>query len=62
MTAALLTRTLDDDVVALLAGESSECLVCGEPVESEGERIECAACGSVLERLARPKPGQLALL
>jgi hypothetical protein len=63
MTLAVLTRTLDAELEALLAGESTECLVCGEEVEVLGGRVECAACGSVLER---PPPevieGQLALV
>jgi hypothetical protein len=63
MTTAVLTRTLDTELEALLAGEGSECLVCGEEVEIRDERVECPACGSVLER---PPPevieGQLALI
>ncbi len=55
MTTAVLTRTLDEELEALLAGETGECLVCGEPVELEGGRVECGACGSVLE----PAPGRV---
>lgn len=55
MTAAVLTRTLDQELEALLAGETGECLVCGEPVELEGGRVECGACGSLLE----PAPGRV---
>ena len=62
MTTAVLTRTLDEELEALLAGETGECLVCGEPVEVEGERAECLSCGVVFEPAPRPGPGQLALL
>lgn len=62
MTVVMLTRTLDAELEALLAGESTECLVCGEHVEAEGGRVECAACGSVLRRLRPEIEGQLALV
>jgi hypothetical protein len=62
MTLAVLTRTLEEELEALLAGELGECLVCGEPVEVERGRVECQACGSVLEPVRRPSPGQLSLL
>ena len=62
MTSAVLTRTLDEELEALLAGESCECLACGEPVEVVSGRVECAGCGSVLGPASRPKEGQLALL
>jgi len=52
---AVLTRTLDEALLALLCGDSDACLVCGELVECEGERVECPACGSVLE----PAPGEV---
>ena len=67
MTMAVLTRNLDEELLALLRGEVAECLVCGEEVEvlDEGgrERVECPGCGSVLER-PPPEviPGQLKLL
>jgi DNA-directed RNA polymerase subunit RPC12/RpoP len=62
MTAALLTRTLDEELEALIRRESDECLVCGEEVERVGERVECPSCGAVLERRREPGPDQLALL
>lgn len=50
MTAvAVLTRTLDEALEALLAGEAGDCPVCGEEVEAERGRVECAGCGSTLE-------------
>jgi uncharacterized Zn finger protein (UPF0148 family) len=49
MSPALLTKTLDDELVALLAGESDECLACGEAVAREDGLVECPACGSRLE-------------
>jgi hypothetical protein len=64
MTMTMLTRTLDEELVALLCGEVAECLVCGEEVEGGGgERFECSACGSVLERPPPEEiPGQLTLI
>ena len=62
MTVAVLTRTLDEELLALLRGESAECLVCGERVEAEAGRVECEACGSVLERRPGVIEGQLGLL
>lgn len=50
-TVAVLTRTLDEALEALLAGEAGDCPVCGEEVEAEHGRVECAGCGSVLEPL-----------
>lgn len=55
--------TLEGALLALLRGETEACLVCGEPVVGEGERVECQACGSVLEKAPREvAPGQLTLL
>jgi len=62
MTLAVLTRILDEEFLALLRGEADECLVCGEPVEAEGERVECPACGTVLEPPPAAGPGELTLL
>jgi tRNA(Ile2) C34 agmatinyltransferase TiaS len=65
MTMTMLTRTLDEELVALLCGEVAECLVCGEEVEAAGggERVECPTCGSVLERPPPEEiPGQLTLM
>jgi rubrerythrin len=63
MTVASLTRTLDEALLALLQGETDACLVCGEPVEGEEERVECSACGSVLEAAPREViPGQMTLI
>jgi hypothetical protein len=67
MTMAVLTRTLDEELLALLRGEVAECLVCGEEIElldeSGRDRVECPACGSVIER-PPPEviPGQLELI
>lgn len=62
MTVAVLTRTLDEELAAIVRGETVECLVCGELVEVERDRAECAACGAVLERRPEPGPDQLALI
>ena len=58
----MLTRTLDEALETLLAGEAGDCPVCGEEVEAERGRVECAGCGSVLERATRAAEGQLALV
>lgn len=55
--------TLEATLIALLRGETDACLVCGEPVEGEEERVECPACGSVLEPAPRKViPGQMTLI
>lgn len=54
MTAvAVLTRTLDEALEALLAGEAGDCPVCGEEAKAEHGRVECDSCGSAL---AAPPP------
>jgi hypothetical protein len=62
MTVAVLSRTLDEELAAIVRGETVECLVCGEQVEAEGDRVECPECGSSLERRSEPGPDQLALI
>ena len=55
--------TLEATLIALLQGETDACLVCGEPVEGEEERVECPACGSVLEPAPREViSGQMTLI
>jgi uncharacterized Zn finger protein (UPF0148 family) len=48
MSAAVLTKTLDEELVALVAGESDDCPACGEAVVREAGTIECPTCGSRL--------------
>ena len=48
MSAAVLTKSLDEELVALVAGESDDCPACGEAVVREDGGIECPACGSRL--------------
>ncbi len=49
MSAAVLTMSLDEELVALVAGESDDCPACGEAVVREDDGgIECPACGSRL--------------
>ena len=43
-----LHRTLEQELVALPRGVSLECLVCGEFVMREGDRLRCPECGSTL--------------
>ena len=47
-TVSPLTRTLDQEVLALLRGASLECLVCGEFVLHAGGMITCPQCNSSL--------------
>ena len=49
MSPAVLTRTLDEELQALVAGESDECPACGDAVARRGDAVVCAACGSRLE-------------
>jgi uncharacterized Zn finger protein (UPF0148 family) len=48
MSAAVLTKTVDTELVALAAGEDDECLVCGEPLAREEGVLACSVCGSRL--------------
>ncbi len=48
MSQLVLTKTLDDELVALLAGEADECPACGEALAREGAVLACASCGSRL--------------
>ncbi len=48
MSAAVLTKSLDEELVALIAGESDDCPACGEGIVREGRAIECPTCGSRL--------------
>lgn len=54
--------SLDDQLAALVRGEEGECLVCGEPVEIDGEELVCPACGSALRALPAEIDGQLSFL
>jgi hypothetical protein len=51
----MLTRTLDEELLALLRGEDDSCPVCGERVEGPAGRVECSACGSVVEEVMPPE-------
>jgi len=62
VTTAVLTRTLDEELLALLRGEDDECLVCGEHVEARVGQVECTACGSRLSAGRDPGEGQLMLI
>jgi DNA-directed RNA polymerase subunit RPC12/RpoP len=54
---ALLARTLDQELLALLRGASLECLVCGEFVQHHvGGAITCPECGSGLLPEVKAKP------
>jgi len=61
---ALLARTLDQELLALLRGASLECLVCGEFVLHRPDgTIGCTECGSGLlpEALAKPAANSVGL-
>ena len=48
MNVAPLSRTLDQELAALVRGVSLECLVCGEFVLQVKGAIACPECGSIL--------------
>ncbi len=56
-----LHRTLDQELAALARGVSLECLVCGEFVLRERDRLRCPECGSVLRAAAEKGATQLHL-
>ena len=60
MEVVALTRTLDQEVLALTRGASLECLACGEFVMRAGRGLACPECGSRLEG-GEPAAGQLGL-
>jgi Zn finger protein HypA/HybF involved in hydrogenase expression len=45
---APFTRTLDQELAALVRGASLECLVCGEFVLQVRGALACPECGSIL--------------
>ena len=45
---AVLNRTLEQELFALLRGASLECLVCGEFVMRIGASVYCSECRSQL--------------
>ena len=48
MNVAPISRTLDQELAALVRGVSLECLVCGEFVLQVNGAIACPECGSIL--------------
>lgn len=48
MNVAPISRTLDQELTALVRGISLECLVCGEFVLQLNGLIACPECGSIL--------------
>ena len=46
MNVAPLSRTLDQELLALMRGASLECLVCGEFVLRRPHAIACPECGA----------------
>ena len=54
-TVAPLSRTLEQELFALLRGASLECLVCGEFVLHRSDGIACPECGSEYGEAAQPQ-------
>jgi Zn finger protein HypA/HybF involved in hydrogenase expression len=48
MNVAPISRTLDQELAALVRGASLECLVCGEFVLQVNGAFACPECGSIL--------------
>ena len=48
MNVAPISRTLDQELTALIRGISLECLVCGEFVLHVGGALACPECGTIL--------------
>jgi Zn finger protein HypA/HybF involved in hydrogenase expression len=59
MEVVALHRTLEQELLALARGISLECLVCGEFVLREGDRLQCPECGSVVRRAVGSSASQL---
>ncbi|MDQ3891006.1 MAG: hypothetical protein M3312_10730 [Actinomycetota bacterium] len=56
-----LTRTLDQELLALGRGASLECLACGEFVMRTDDGLVCGECGSRLTRTVEIAEVQLEL-
>jgi Zn finger protein HypA/HybF involved in hydrogenase expression len=61
MKVAHLTRTLEQELLALERGASLECLVCGEFVLLTGGLVHCPECRSTLSAGAVSAEAQLQL-
>jgi len=48
MNVAPISRTLDQELTALVRGASLECLVCGEFLLHARGALACPECGSIL--------------
>lgn len=48
MTLVALSRTLDQELAAIVRGASLECLVCGEFLLHRADAIVCLECGCEL--------------
>ena len=48
MTLIALSRTLDQELAAIVRGASLECLVCGEFLLHRADAIACLECGCEL--------------
>lgn len=61
MTLVALSRTLDQELAAIVRGASLECLVCGEFLLHRADAIVCLECGCGLyaEGVAEPAVPQI---
>ena len=55
MSVSSLSRTLEQELFALLRGASLECLVCGEFVLHCADTIVCPECQADYGEAARPR-------
>ena len=55
MDVVSLHRTLEQELAALARGVSLECLVCGEFVVREADRLRCPECGAEYGEAAEPR-------
>jgi hypothetical protein len=55
-------RTLNDELLSLLRGETNECVVCGEPATIEDTHVTCCTCGSALVERPVGAADQLAMV
>jgi Zn finger protein HypA/HybF involved in hydrogenase expression len=61
MTVTRLTRTLEQEVLALERGASLECLVCGEFVLLKAGLVHCPECRATMSPEAVSSRAQLQL-
>jgi Zn finger protein HypA/HybF involved in hydrogenase expression len=55
VSVSALSRTLEQELFALLRGASLECLACGEFVLHRADGIACPECGAEYGEAAEPR-------